>query len=53
LINGPSIRAPKLQRSICNAETTRGALKIPLFFFSNAANSDIFGRAADFLQSRS
>ena len=53
LISGPSIGASKLQSSICDAEATSGALKIPLFFISNTANRDILGRAADFLQPRS
>lgn len=52
-INGASVSAPKLQCSICNAESTRGTLKISFFLIGDAANSDILGRATDFLQSRS
>jgi hypothetical protein len=46
------VGAPELQCAIGDPKTARGALKVPVFFLSDATNRDLFGCAADLLQSR-
>jgi hypothetical protein len=44
------VGAPKLQRPIGDSKAACGALKVPIFLISYAADSDILGCAADILQ---
>jgi hypothetical protein len=46
------IGAPKLQCTIGDAKTARGALEIPVLLIGYVANSDILRRAANLLQPR-